>query len=80
MTIRVLHIDDDARFAELVASYLSQNGMLVSHAPDGGRAVRLATGWVDGVASCWQPGVSFSGPEEKLVKPPGKQSCAACLS
>ncbi|MDO9021405.1 MAG: response regulator transcription factor [Deltaproteobacteria bacterium] len=41
MTIRVLHIDDDARFAELVASYLSQNGMVVSHAPDGGRGLAM---------------------------------------
>ena len=41
MTIRVLHIDDDARFAELVAKYLTQNGMVVSHAPDGGRGLAM---------------------------------------
>lgn len=41
MTIRVLHIDDDDRFAELVASYLSQNGMVVTHAADGGRGLAV---------------------------------------
>jgi two-component system OmpR family response regulator len=41
VTIRVLHIDDDARFAELVAKYLSQNGMVVTHCPDGGRGLAM---------------------------------------
>ncbi len=41
MTVRVLHIDDDARFAELVAKYLTQNGMTVLHAPDGGRGLAM---------------------------------------
>lgn len=41
MTLRVLHIDDDTRFAELVAAYLGQNGVTVTHAPDGGRGLAL---------------------------------------
>lgn len=41
MTVRVLHIDDDARFAELVAAYLAQNGVTAEHAPDGGRGLAL---------------------------------------
>jgi two-component system, OmpR family, response regulator len=39
MTLRVLHIDDDTRFAELVAAYLGQNGITAEHAPDGGRGL-----------------------------------------
>lgn len=41
MSVRVLHIDDDSRFAELVAGYLSQHGLDVSHAPDGARGLAL---------------------------------------
>jgi DNA-binding response OmpR family regulator len=44
VTVRVLHIDDDARFAELVATYLSQNGMSVTHALDGGRGLATLEG------------------------------------
>ncbi|MBL8603416.1 MAG: response regulator transcription factor [Myxococcales bacterium] len=39
MALRVLHIDDDQRFAELVANYLAQNGVTVEYAPDGGRGL-----------------------------------------
>lgn len=41
MTLRVLHIDDDTRFAELVAAYLAQNGVTAEHAPDGGRGLAM---------------------------------------
>ncbi len=41
MSVRVLHIDDDGRFAELVAGYLSQHGFEVAHAPDGGRGLAM---------------------------------------
>ncbi len=41
MPIRVLHIDDDERFAELVARYLAQNAIHVTHAPDGARGLAL---------------------------------------
>ncbi|MBI5517639.1 MAG: response regulator transcription factor [Deltaproteobacteria bacterium] len=39
MTLRLLHIDDDARFAALVADYLTPNGFQVTHCPDGGRGL-----------------------------------------
>jgi two-component system, OmpR family, response regulator len=35
MASRVLLIDDDVRLPELLASYLQQNGVALSHAPDG---------------------------------------------
>ena len=41
MPIRVLHIDDDERFAELVVRYLGQNAIHVTHAPDGGRGLAM---------------------------------------
>ena len=41
MTVRVLHIDDDPRFAALVADYLGQNGVSVTHCPDGGRGLAM---------------------------------------
>ncbi len=41
MSVRVLHIDDDPRFAALVADYLGQNGVAVTHCPDGGRGLAL---------------------------------------
>jgi len=41
MSVRVLHIDDDPRFAALVAEYLGQNGVSVTHCPDGGRGLSL---------------------------------------
>lgn len=49
MTLRVLHIDDDARFAELVAKYLSQNGITVLRAEDGGRGLAALDGTIDAV-------------------------------
>src|SRR6478609_4370131 len=39
MATRVLLIDDDTRMYELLAQYLGQNGITVSHAPDGGRGL-----------------------------------------
>lgn len=39
MPTRVLLIDDDTRMFELLAEYLGQNGITVSHAPDGGRGL-----------------------------------------
>src|SRR6516162_8530800 len=39
MSFRVLLIDDDQRLFELLASYLRQNGVTLSHAPDGGRGL-----------------------------------------
>lgn len=36
---RVLLIDDDVRLFELLASYLGQNDIHLSHAPDGGRGL-----------------------------------------
>jgi two-component system, OmpR family, response regulator len=39
MPIRLLHIDDDARFAELVSTYLSQHDVVTQHMPDGGRGI-----------------------------------------
>jgi DNA-binding response OmpR family regulator len=39
MSTRVLLIDDDTRMFELLAEYLGQNGITVSHAPDGGRGL-----------------------------------------
>lgn len=49
MSLRVLHIDDDARFAELVAKYLAQNGIQVVHAEDGGRGLAALDGTFDAV-------------------------------
>jgi DNA-binding response OmpR family regulator len=50
VTARVLLIDDDARLAQLVATYLGQNGCTVSHAPDGGRGLAaLESGAFDAV-------------------------------
>ena len=39
MATRVLLIDDDSRMYELLAQYLGQNGITVTHAPDGGRGL-----------------------------------------
>ncbi|MCP3057752.1 response regulator transcription factor [Myxococcus sp. K38C18041901] len=39
MSTRVLLIDDDTRMYELLAQYLGQNGVSVTHAPDGGRGL-----------------------------------------
>jgi two-component system OmpR family response regulator len=39
MATRVLLIDDDTRMYELLAQYLGQNGLTVTHAPDGGRGL-----------------------------------------
>src|ERR1700733_12401315 len=39
MGIRVLLIDDDQRLVELLTSYLEQNGMTLTGAPDGARGL-----------------------------------------
>ncbi|NTX01013.1 response regulator transcription factor [Myxococcus sp. CA051A] len=39
MSTRVLLIDDDSRLYELLAQYLGQNGVNVTHAADGGRGL-----------------------------------------
>lgn len=39
MSIRALLIDDDARLFELLNSFLEQNGVALSHAPDGRRGL-----------------------------------------
>ena len=39
MSTRVLLIDDDTRMYELLAEYLGQQGLSVTHAPDGGRGL-----------------------------------------
>jgi two-component system, OmpR family, response regulator len=39
MATRVLLIDDDTRMYELLAQYLGQHGISVTHAPDGGRGL-----------------------------------------
>ena len=39
MGVRVLLIDDDQRLVELLASYLEQNGMSLTAAPDGARGL-----------------------------------------
>lgn len=49
MTLRVLHIDDDARFAALVGSYLGQHDIQVVHAEDGGRGLAVLDGTIDAV-------------------------------
>jgi len=50
MGVRVLLIDDDRRLVELLASYLEQNGMSVTGAPDGARGVaELEAGTFDAV-------------------------------
>ena len=41
MTVRALLIDDDTRIAELLGSYLAQNGVQLSHAPDGARGLAM---------------------------------------
>ena len=50
MALRVLCIDDDVRLYELLASYLSPNGVVLTHAPDGPRGLAaLAAGVFDAV-------------------------------
>jgi DNA-binding response OmpR family regulator len=50
MATRVLLIDDDTRMYELLAQYLGQNGIHVTHAPDGGRGLAaLEAGAYDAV-------------------------------
>ncbi|MFT3838563.1 MAG: response regulator transcription factor [Myxococcaceae bacterium] len=50
MPSRVLLIDDDARLPELLASYLEQNGVTVTAAPDGQRGLQaLEQGAFDAV-------------------------------
>jgi DNA-binding response OmpR family regulator len=50
MSTRVLLIDDDTRLYELLAEYLGQNGLSVTHAPDGGRGLAaLEAGAYDAV-------------------------------
>jgi DNA-binding response OmpR family regulator len=44
MTVRALLIDDDARIAELLGNYLAQNGVQLSHAPDGQRGLTMLEG------------------------------------
>jgi DNA-binding response OmpR family regulator len=41
---RVLLIDDDVRLFELLANYLGQNDIQLSHAPDGGRGLAALEG------------------------------------
>ena len=41
MTIRALLVDDDTRFAELLQGYLVQNGVTVTRAADGARALTM---------------------------------------
>src|SRR5580698_1216793 len=50
MTLRVLLIDDDQRLIDLLASYLEQNGLAVTSAPDGARGLAaLEAGAFDAV-------------------------------
>ena len=50
MATRVLLIDDDTRMYELLAQYLGQNGISVTHAADGGRGLAaLEAGAYDAV-------------------------------
>src|SRR5512139_3977350 len=50
MALRVLLIDDDTRLHELLSSYLEQNGLHVTAAPDGPRGLAaLETGTFDAV-------------------------------
>ena len=50
MSTRVLLIDDDTRMYELLAEYLGQQGLTVTHAPDGGRGLAaLEAGAYDAV-------------------------------
>jgi len=50
MASRVLLIDDDARLPDLLRSYLEQNGVALTHAPDGTRGlVMLEQGAYDAV-------------------------------
>jgi DNA-binding response OmpR family regulator len=50
MATRVLLIDDDSRMYELLAQYLGQNGITVTHAADGGRGLAaLEAGAYDAV-------------------------------
>lgn len=41
MASRVLLIDDDARLPELLREYLEQNGVALTHAPDGARGLSM---------------------------------------
>jgi len=41
MSLRVLLIDDDSRLSGLLAEYLGQDGVTVTHAPDGARGLSL---------------------------------------
>lgn len=41
MASRVLLIDDDARLPDLLSSYLGQNGVSLTHAPDGPRGLLM---------------------------------------
>ena len=50
MASRVLLIDDDVRLPDLLRSYLEQNGVALSHAPDGARGlIMLEQGAYDAV-------------------------------
>ena len=50
MASRVLLIDDDVRLPDLLRSYLEQNGVALSHAPDGTRGlIMLEQGAFDAV-------------------------------
>ena len=50
MASRVLLIDDDVRLPDLLRSYLEQNGVALSHAPDGARGlIMLEQGAFDAV-------------------------------
>ena len=48
MPIRALIVDDDHKLAELLAAYLRPHDVVVTHAPDGARAlVAVEAGGVD---------------------------------
>ncbi len=50
MAFRVLLIDDDPRLPELLSAYLGQNGVTLTHAPDGQRGLtQLEAGAFDAV-------------------------------
>ena len=40
---RILLIEDDQRLAEMVTSYLGEAGFAITHAPNGGDGVALAS-------------------------------------
>src|SRR3954471_18075827 len=44
MAVRALLVDDDAKLAELIVSYLAPHGVAVVHAPDGGRGLAALEG------------------------------------